>query len=367
MRPRAPLTLFALAVACTPSVASQSQATPAGAPPTSSSDAASPGPGPSPPPLLPVALRCPPRFDHGCSFFAHFPRDGGAPALFDVSHYRGGPVVVNERDVFVVSSATFAHVARYSKSALGTELPFDWSKGRVHEMALGDGHLVISTEEAVTDASPTAASYQVVAKTGDAYAVGTADGLVAWTTFGVAPGVWLLDRGERSPRRVSNRSASAIAADATGVWWWEPKDGGGRVRFSPRGGKTPVDVASEAQTPSQIAVDANDVWWIIEEKSGRGLRRVPKTGGAPIDVAHTKGPTGHRDGHSRLIVDDTFAWLNDFSAIVRVRKSTGVPEEVARIVDLDGDVISFDLDAREVWVSVQQYDPDPNPRRIPAL
>jgi hypothetical protein len=101
-------------------------------------------------------------------------------------------------------------------------------------------------------------------------------------------GVVALATGQKSP--------SAIAVDAAGVYWTNAGDG--TVMEVPLAGGTPVTLASRQGSPTALAIDATNAYFANWDSGA--VMKVPLAGGATTFLAAGSSPTGIAVGTRQL-------------------------------------------------------------------
>lgn len=115
------------------------------------------------------------------------------------------------------------------------------------------------------------------------------------------------------------RRPSALAVDATHVYWTEDVEGQGAVVSMPLAGGAPLTLASGQSAPRGMAINATHVYWTATWDET--LSRVLLAGGALEIVAKAEVYPEH------VALDDKFAYWVGGYAVQKVRLQGGDPEQ----------------------------------------
>src|SRR5579883_663029 len=107
--------------------------------------------------------------------------------------------------------------------------------------------------------------------------------------------------------------AEAIAVDATSVWWTEDGSGPGILTVTTGGGALTQLVRTDQNTqgaPMGIALDATNVYWTDNGPPAGDVMSMPKGGGTPVALA------SGQDGPCAIAVDATSVyWMNGCNVV----------------------------------------------------
>ena len=163
-----------------------------------------------------------------------------------------------------------------------------------------------------------------------------------------------------------------IATDSTNIYWTH-LEGGGPIKKMPLAGGAPTTLAPLATeySPSAIAVDATSVYWLNTTSAGYGLlppyhTAIMKTslgGGTPVILASDTEPNP-RGGSYGIAVDATSVyWINTsntvgggFSTLMKVPIGGGTPTTLASGSFSPSAIGQIAVDATSVyWVNSSDY------------
>ncbi|WP_437995886.1 hypothetical protein WMF26_32365 [Sorangium sp. So ce185] len=239
--------------------------------------------------------------------------------------------------------------------------------GDVRASAAAGDTLLVLTSGGLLGLSPTDAAPRLVAAELSGWALATDGRSAVWTTGVAGSDQGSVKRGDLTSGAVSEvvggeTRPGAVTFDGGGIYWVSFGAGpDGAIRGLPAGASSPITLAAGQPAPRAIAVDRDAVYWVNDAPDGRHLRSVPRRGGPVRELLHRPAPQGST-GQERLVVAGDDAYFIVAGQIEHALTS-GAPGASVIKARPPGRVVSFDVDERHLYLTVDVPAPAPPARR----
>jgi hypothetical protein len=314
-----------------------------------------------------VVLRCPAKYEHGCTAVFRVPAIGGPAELFTLEYGLVNDMAVSEDELLFASQVSFSTLVAYPKRARDAaarqqaQRLLDASGSRIQRISAADQVIVVGLEQDLI-AVPLDGSPRTVLSATTAYFAQTDGHSVVWShekdgrimqvPIGGGTPKQLVD-GEDRPQDVT--------IDASGVYWINWGNGyfdpPGQVRALAPDEKQPRTLAADQRAPRVITTDLDAVYWVVDGPGGRALRKVGKQGGDVIELVPRTGREGVRGNKDAVRVFGDHVYFNAADAVWQVGVDGSAPMVVAGVENKNADVVTFAIDDSGLYVAVQIYDP----------